>query len=147
MIREKKIPTDIINKLPHLAKEVESLVYVNALYFFGSLVKGGLKPLSDIDIAVLFMNSVSRKDREKLVLDLMGVVEEKLSTSEFDLIELNSAPLRFAYNVLKEGKLVFVKDKGELIDFREKTVKHYLDFNYYRRQLDKDLLERIGFHG
>lgn len=70
-----------------------------------------------------------------------------LNTEEFDLIILNTAPLRFSYNILKEGKLIFCKNRMQLIDFREKTVKYFIDFKFYRRQFDNVFLQGISYYG
>jgi hypothetical protein len=63
------------------------------------------------------------------------------------LIILNAAPLRFAYDILKSGKKVFVKDQRQLGDFHENVVKRYLDFQYYRREFDRSFLRGVGLRG
>lgn len=147
MIKEKKLPDYVHERIPHLVRKLKSMEYVNALFFFGSIVHMELKPLSDIDMAVLLTGKAGNKDARGFDLELQGIVEDALSTTEFDLIIMNSAPLRFAYTILKDGQLVFVKNKEELISFRERVVKYYLDFAYYRKQLDKAFIEGIGYHG
>jgi hypothetical protein len=48
MIREgKKLPKDVLKKIPKLVDKISSLKDVVALFFFGSGSKGELKPLSD----------------------------------------------------------------------------------------------------
>jgi predicted nucleotidyltransferase len=147
MIRENKLPEDILLRLPGLVNRLRETDDVNALFYFGSLVHGGLKPLSDLDLAVLLTGAAGRQGMMSRELQLAGLVEDALSTSEFDLVVLNTAPLRFAYTILKEGRLVFVKDTARLVDFREKTVKLYLDFRYYRDEFDREYCRRIGYNG
>jgi predicted nucleotidyltransferase len=147
MIRENKLPGTIHERLPLLVDRLKTIDDVNAVFFFGSIAQGALKPLSDVDIAVLLEAGTGKKDALKRELKLAGLLEDVLSTSEFDLVILNTAPLRFAYTILKEGQLVFVRNTDQLIDFREKVVKHYLDFRHYRDQLDREFCKGIGYHG
>jgi hypothetical protein len=60
---------------------------------------------------------------------------------------LDTTPIRFAYNILKTGRLEFCKDRNVLIDFIEKTNKMYLDFKYFWEQFDKTFLEKLGYVG
>lgn len=78
-------------------------------------------------------------------LDLIGTIENVLKTEEFDLVILNTTPIRFVYNILKTERLKFCKDKNFLIDFTEKTNKFYLDFKYFREQFDKTFLKELGY--
>ena len=68
-------------------------------------------------------------------------------TDEIDLVVLNDAPLKFCHQILKTGKLLHLGNKSELIDFREKTVKLYLDFRFFRDAFDRAFLEGVGYHG
>jgi len=147
MVREKKLPENIHNNIPHIVKRLKQLEYINALFFFGSFVRQDLKPLSDIDIAVLFTDDVKNKLYPDLQLELAGIIEDTIKTEEFDLIVLNYAPLSFAYNILKDGKLIFVKNRAQLIDFRERIIKYHLDFQFYRKEFDKVFLDKVGYHG
>jgi len=120
---------------------------VVAFYLFGSAVKGDLKPLSDIDFAVLLSDGFTRERIEKLRLFITGLVTETIATEEYDLVILNTAPTRFAHSVLKDGVPLCVNDREQLNDFRERTMMRYLDFSYYRREFDKVFLEKVGYHG
>ena len=147
MVREKELPKDINKKIPHVVKRLKQLEYINALFFFGSFVRQDLKPLSDIDIAVLFTDEVEKKVYPGLQLELAGIIEDTIKTEEFDLVILNCAPSSFAHNILKDGTLVFAKNSAQLIDFREMVIKYHLDFQFYRREFDKAFLEKVGYHG
>ena len=60
---------------------------------------------------------------------------------------LNDAPFRFCFVVLKTGKLLYFKNKTELIDFRDQVMKNYLDFKYFRDSFDRTFLKGIGYNG
>ena len=64
MIREgKKLPKDILEKIPAAVSKVKEDKDVIALYAFGSLAESKLKPLSDLDFAVLLSNSLDKTER------------------------------------------------------------------------------------
>jgi predicted nucleotidyltransferase len=147
VIKEKKLPPNVLDRIPGVIEALRTCEDVVALYFFGSLSKGELKPLSDLDLALLLKANLNREKMFARQLDLMGIIAQELGTEEFDLIILNTAPLRFAHRILRDGKIIFVKDPQQLGDFREGVVKKYIDFLYYRRKFDQAFLGGLGLHG
>ena len=148
MIRDsKKLPENILTKIPQLVNEIATDSDVIALYAFGSLAKGILLPLSDLDFGLLLSNKLDKLLRSDKHLELLGKFNTFLQTDEVDLVLMNNAPHYFAYTILKSGKRLFVGDKGELIDFYEKTIKLYLDFKILRDNFDKAFLDGIGYRG
>ncbi len=148
MIRDgKKLPVDVITKIPGVIAKIAKDKDVVALYAFGSLADGNLKPLSDLDFGILLSDSLDKQERFKKSIDLIDTFNETLKTDEVDMVILNDDPLRFAYHILKTGKLLHCRDQNQLIDFAEKTIKLYLDFKSARDQIDQAFLEGIGYHG
>jgi predicted nucleotidyltransferase len=147
MIREKRLNPKAIERLPQLVEQFKQKPLVVAMYLFGSFVHGQIKPLSDIDFAVLLDSKLNRKELFQEQLGLIGVACELLRTDEIDLIVLNNTPPRIAHSILSTGRLLFVKDKNQLVDFTEKVVKLYLDFKPYRKAFDQTFMQGIGLHG
>ena len=142
-----KLPLDVTNRIPLLIKRISKDKEIIALFSFGSLAGGNLKPLSDLDFGILVSNILDRKKRFDKHLDLIGLFNRVLGTDEVDLILMNDAPVRFSHNILKTGKLLFGADTGALTNFIEKTVKVFLDFRYFRDEFDKEFLKGIGSYG
>jgi len=148
VIREgKNLPADVLDRVPSVVAKIAEESDVVAMYAFGSLVESGLNPLSDMDFAVLLSDSLSKGERFLKSIDLFGLFNETLKTDEVDLVILNDAPYGFADHILKTGRLLHCRDRGQLIDFIEKTKKVYLDFKPVREQFDQSFLEGIGYHG
>lgn len=148
MIREgKKLPDDVLTKIPTLVEKIAEEKDLIVLYAFGSFAEGRLKPLSDLDFAILLSESLDRKERFSRHLDLIGIFNSELQTDEVDLVVLNDAPIRFAHNIIGTGKLLFCRDHNQLADFTEKTIKQYLDFKPVRDRFDREFLKGIGYHG
>lgn len=148
MIREEiKLPDNVLEKLPGVIQTVKMRPEVMALYSFGSVVNNELKPLSDLDFAILLSGQLNRQQRFKKHLELIGIFNNIFRTDEIDLTILNDAAFRFCFVVLKTGKLLYYKNKTELIDFRDQVMKNYLDFKYFRDSFDRTFLKGIGYNG
>jgi predicted nucleotidyltransferase len=148
MIREgKKLPKDIADKLPQLADLVSADKDIVALLVFGSLARGELKPLSDIDLGVLLDKRLSKRERFDKHLDLIGRFTDFFRTEEIDLIVLNDAGMRFVVKVLTTGKILFERDRKELVDFYDKSTKIFLDFKYFIDDYNQTFLEGVGYNG
>jgi predicted nucleotidyltransferase len=148
MIREgHKLPEDVTDRIPVLIEQIEKDPDIMALYAFGSLATGDFKPLSDLDFGILVSGKLDKQKRFDKHIELIGKFNEVLKTDEVDLVMMNDAPMRFAYNIIKSGKLIHCGDSTELTDFIEKTVKLYLDFRFFRDAFDDTFLKGIGYSG
>lgn len=148
MIREgRKLSKDAILKIPEIVKVVSNDEDIIALYSFGSLAKENLNPLSDLDFAVLLTLRLAKEQRFDRHLSLIGEFNRVFKTDEVDLILLNDTPLRFVYQIQKQGKLLFCRDRTDLGRFNEYVVKMYLDFKYFRESFDRVFLEGISYYG
>lgn len=102
-----------------------------------------MKPLSDIDIAVLLKKSVPVKEYWQSKIDLLTIATRILQTEEIDFVMLNEAPYELAFQILKHGKLVFCRILREKQEFQETTVMNYLDTQHLREETYFHLKERI----
>lgn len=147
MRNSKKLPDNVTEKVPAIVLSVSNDPNVAALIAFGSLAKSRLTPLSDLDFALLLSNRLSKAERFDKHLELIGRFNSVFGTDEIDLVVLNDASLKFCHQVFKTGKLLHLGNKHELIDFREKIVKLYLDFRFFRDGYDRVFLEGVGYYG
>lgn len=97
-------------------------------YLYGSLARETQNKLSDIDLAVYIDKDKKPKSgpfgyRSEIIAELGPLVER-----EVDLIVLNDVSLFLAFNVLKEGTLLFSKSEEKKVRFHDSTMKRYLDF-------------------
>ena len=126
----KKVVEEIIRE--ELKKHREILF----AYLHSSFVKKDT--FRDIDVAIYIEKmSVSILEYElEMETELMKVLKKYI----VDVRVLNTAPLSFKYNVLKEGKELLVKDNDKRVDFEEKTIVFYLDFLPYLNLYLKETL-------
>ncbi len=148
MIRDGiKLQDDVLERLPRLIQALKQHSEVVAVYSFGGAAKNEIKPLSDLDYAILLSGQLSKRQRFEKHLELIGIFNNVFRTDEIDLIILNDAPLRFCYVILKTGKLLYFRNKDDLIDLRDQVLKYYLDFKFFRDSFDKVFLEGVGYDG
>lgn len=96
--------------------------FVDSIIVFGSYAKGNIKPLSDLDICIIFKNNT--KDKDKIL---------SYATEELDLNDFHKLPLNLQFKILTEGKIF--KSKTSLKSLKIKTTNRWFDF--------KPLLNRI----
>ena len=125
---------EIINSIKEIFEERSEIKHA---LIFGSFLSS--LPFEDIDIAlILDENFLENLD----FIYYLGLLEAELSQKlkrKFDIVILNLTSLPFTYSVIKEGKLIFTKNRDEFFDFVERIVYEYLDFKVFRDNLLKEL--------
>ncbi len=108
---------------------------VAAALLFGSYGTPYQTPLSDVDIAVLFMPG----QRVTLDLELTMLADLNTITGEEDinLVVLHKAPLTLQFEVLLTGKVLIKKD-FHLEDFHEYVCKRHADYKIDLDQFNED---------
>lgn len=102
----------------------EKINSVSAVYVFGSQARNDTHERSDIDIAVLFSKSIRNEFdlRIQITEDLKSILNK-----EIDVCDIREAELPFAYRVLSEGKVIYVSNQAERIDFEVDLMRRYFD--------------------
>jgi len=102
MIKDKKLPENILELLPKANYFLENYSKVVFVYLFGSLVKGKINPLSDIDLALYFKKGTNFTKEKMFILNELGNI---LGTEEIDLVILNIAPLTLKARIVGNKKI------------------------------------------
>ena len=130
MIRFKKIPENIhqkIDLLIDLFMEDPNIIFA---YLFGGLVRGKRKPLSDIDLGI-YVKNIKGLD----YLSLFSKISQILCTDEIDLVVLNSAPISLAGRILKERKLLMDKDPFLRHQYESRILREFFDFTIKEKEI------------
>lgn len=102
---------------------------INTFYLFGSYSEGDMTKSSDIDLAYLSEVGKETVDRDTLYFDF-----KQYTSQEVDLIDLRRASLSFAFQIIKDGRIIFDREPEPRTDFEDELVKKYLDFSTYIRR-------------
>jgi uncharacterized protein len=130
MIRFKKVPEDIrqrIDLLPDLFVEDSNIVFA---YLFGGLVRDQRKPLSDVDLGI-YVKNIKRLN----YLSLFGKISQILGTDEIDLVILNSAPISFAGRILQKRKILIDKDPFLRHQYESRILREFFDFTINEKEI------------
>ncbi len=127
---------------PALKAYFAALDDVVLAYLFGSHARGQAGPLSDVDVAVLLADRPDDSRCFDRRLEIMGGLMDILRLNDVDVAILNQTPLALRYRVVRDGALLFCRDRRAMIEFRVRTVNEYLDFKPVIEQHERAILQR-----
>lgn len=135
MIKDKKLPENILERLLEVNNFLENYPKVVFAYLFGSITKGKVNPLSDIDIA-LYLKKGTNFSREKMVI--LEELIDIFGTEEIDLVILNIAPLTLRARIVENKKILVDKDPFLRHSFESLVLREYFDFS----KKEEDIFKR-----
>jgi uncharacterized protein YutE (UPF0331/DUF86 family)/predicted nucleotidyltransferase len=139
MIKQKRLPRDVGEKLQAIAQSLLAFPGLNALWIFGSYARGEATPLSDVDIAYLAMPGV--RDPQSWDARLYHDLSSLLETDEITLVNLAEAPPTLACRVLREGRLLSCRDPRGVADLTEGVLGKFPEA---RRIIEDELQGETG---
>ena len=120
-------------KLNEIVKQISKNRKVEAIFLFGSQINGRARQDSDIDIAVLTKN-INDDDE----WNMAGHGSDK-----FEIHIFRKLPLIIQFRVIKEGKLLFVRDKKYVRDVSRFVISRYLDFQPFINRFYQRVIENV----
>ncbi|MBI4846926.1 MAG: nucleotidyltransferase domain-containing protein [Candidatus Omnitrophica bacterium] len=133
------LKSDKIKVINNIFNDYESILVA---YLFGSQSRNKENKYSDVDIAILFDNSVKKEEYTNIQIEIMNNLSRELD-KEADVVVLNRASLFLKYHVLKDGiKIYERKDRNEH-NFEAQAIVQYLDFLPVKNRIEKSLLAKI----
>lgn len=139
---EKDIDIKRLSKAATLAFENSPVIFA---YLYGSRARGKFHAGSDIDIAVYYDEKKSCRISKELELAL--IIEKETGYSPIDLRSLNSRPLSFRGNVIKEGIIIYSCNEIKRIRFERETMHEYLEYLPHLKKLSENYLKRVADKG
>ncbi len=131
-------------KLANFFKKESNVI---GAFIYGSYAKGKQTNTSDIDIAILTKNKLTRKEStEKRIQYSLSL--SKLLKKNVDVVLLRDAPLLLRFNIFKEGKKVYAADREMVTCFTARAIVEYLDFkpleDFFFDNMIKKMKERLS---
>ena len=130
MIRYKKIPDDIDQKIGLLTELLRNDSDIIFAYLFGGLLRDRRNPLSDVDLGIYIKSTKGLH-----YLTLFKKVSEILCTDEIDLVVLNSAPISLAGRILQKRKILIDKDPFLRHRYESRILREFFDFTIKEREI------------
>lgn len=118
-------------RLAPFLDRVRSDPEVLAAILFGSQARGEAASDSDMDLCIVL------KGNKREPLELSQKRLDYLSAFELDIHVFQQLPIWIRARLLKEGKVLFVRDEDALYDLAYRTIQAWEDFRpHYRAYLD-----------
>lgn len=127
-------------KLEELKEYFKSNNNIIAVWFIGSYGTEMQREDSDIDIALLFDQTIGIMDEMRIACEISEIVQ----FDNIDTINLLNAPITLQFKVIDEGRNIYEKDYYKVCDFMEKVFNRYRDEKYYLDRFMKDFYESYG---
>lgn len=132
-----------LDEVMKLIKENINIIMKNykikLIYIFGSYFKEKNNKNSDLDIAVLLEDDFNHMDK----LSLIGDFSDIFKRDDIDLIILNSANPVLRHQVIKYGKIAYMKNEDVKVNFKVKVLSVYMDMEPFRRTQMKYINEWV----
>ena len=129
-----RIKTSEIEKL---LTKVHQDAEILAVLSFGSTSRQEQTPLSDIDICLMLVPCSKLSDPQSLTFKRL----EYLKDLSLDVQIFQQLPLYIRKRVLKEGKILFVRDENQLYELAFRTVRSFEDFRHIYNDYLKEVAE------
>jgi predicted nucleotidyltransferase len=133
---------DLDQYADRLERYFASLDGVVLAYLFGSHARGQAWAHSDVDVAVLLENRPDDDHCFDMRLEVIGGLMDLLHTDDVDVLILNQAHPALRYAVLRDGILLFCRDRQAMIEFRVRALNEYLDFKPILKRHGRAILEK-----
>jgi predicted nucleotidyltransferase len=112
-------------------------------YLFGSQARDQAGPLSDVDIAVLFVPGLSKQARFQHVLNLAYELGMILQRDDVQIVDLQEAPPLLRHRVYYDGRLLYCPDDAVRVRFETTALRDYVDSAPLRRLREEYLYQRF----
>jgi len=137
----------VLARLREVLPSILAQYPVDAAYVYGSVARGTMTPLSDVDIALLLAVPLPPYERLRMELTLQGDIEVVCGLSPVDVRAINEAPLMVQGRIVQQGILLYKGDRARRVAFEGATRKRYFDFAPVSRRLRDAFLERVHRKG
>lgn len=120
---------DIIKTLSTVFERSGSIRFA---YLFGSVAKGEVAPLSDIDVAV-YLSNVDPGALFDIKLSLYGDICRALNRNDVDLVVLNTvANNMLIEDIIRHGVVIYDRDIEAREDYEVTSLHQAIDFKTQR---------------
>jgi predicted nucleotidyltransferase len=137
----------ILEQLKKVLPSVLAEYPVDVAYVFGSVARGTVTPFSDVDIALIFSETLPPYERLKMELEIEAAIEDASGLRGMDVRAINEAPLLVRGEVVQEGVRLYERDHARRVAFEVETRKRYFDFAPVARRLQTAFLDKIRREG
>lgn len=129
--------------MPDPSKAIEALLDefapgVQAVYLFGSSTSGGMRPDSDVDVALLFPHAEAQPLPGNLLRHPLRTALMRHFRREVDLVNLRRLPTVFQHEIVSNGERIVCRDSEAADEFEIGVLSRYQKLNEERAEILRD---------
>lgn len=114
---------------------------VKLAYVFGSIITKNVTKDSDVDIAVLLANNLTKEKRFQTRFGLAAKLA-RLFKKDVDVVVINDTKsLFFKYVIIKEGRLIYQTEETSRLDFEPTLLSLYFDFQPFLDSYNRNYIK------
>ncbi len=135
--------------LKYVAAALAPLQEVRLAWVFGSQVRGGATPRSDLDVAVAFPRTADEAERERLRRRIVAALTDALGAlgERTDVVDLERTSSSVAFRAIAEGRRVIVRSESERVACEARIARRYDDDGPRRELYRRAAREHAGAAG
>ncbi len=114
-----------------VAKVVRDDERVIAVILFGSRARGNHRDESDYDLAIISSKPLDLEELNGIAMRISSATG--IPVDRIDVVDLSNAPNSLVYKVLRDGKLLYIRD--------ENLYRRWVRWNYIRILDEEDLMD------
>jgi predicted nucleotidyltransferase len=118
------------SEVGRIVEDLKKYPEVMVILLFGSYARGKTKPISDIDIAVMFKEAKRTLEAEI----------SSFSSDILDVVPFSRLPLYIQFEVIKYGKILFMRDEEYFIEVKRGVLREYLEMSYIYERMSRRIL-------
>jgi hypothetical protein len=127
-------------RLEEVKKFLRKQKFVRFAYLFGSHAHGKEGKLSDVDFAFYLDKKLSKAERHKKELFLIGEICGIMGTDHVDVVIMNDVGYELNFEIIV-GIPIFQRESRT--DLEQRIISEYLDRRYYDKRYYDTLLDKI----
>lgn len=113
---------------------------IELIYIFGSYATNKNNENSDLDISVYLGGKSDGFIKLEILDELVGIFQRE----DIDLVILNKVDIVLQFQVIKYGKVIYMKDLLTKVLYESKTMSFYMDMEHFRNLRNKIVQEKFS---
>ena len=135
---------ELIERLRRGASDAFSPYPVRFAYLFGSHTEGRARADSDVDVAVVLVDGLARREAERIGSRCVEVLSAAAEVGSIQLTVLNDAPVRFVGRVLRQRIVLYSRDEPGRVAYESLLGRMADDIEIWAAPMDRELLAAIA---
>lgn len=137
--RKRSVTPEAVVRLRSAAERIcTKYPLITAVYLYGSAARG--EPAADLDVAVLCDAACGRQTLDSLAAQLQE--QGAPAGPELDVRPLFGSSPRYRMNVLRDGRLLYERDRKRRLEFEARSMSEWLDFKPRWDRMRQRMFER-----